>query len=138
MSRTSRHEEFLLLMGGLLSRSLGDDAFCSEFTALWMRDRDETYAKKATWQQPYDELLIAAFQRGEMSGEDFRNEYAKLWGYADDVEFQTIIDALHSACSMFSPSPELRGEIGEEELRQAVREALTAHQRSNKPLARTA
>ncbi len=136
MSGTIRHEEYFSLIEDFLSRDLEVAAFCSKFTALWIRDRDETYSKKATWQQPYDELLIAAFQRGEIGGSEFQQRSAELWGYAEDIEFQTMVDALHSACSVFRPSPELQWEIGEEELRREVGEALANYQKLDKPLAR--
>ena len=142
MTDTPRHQLFLELMGKFLDGNLAASSFCAKFTKLWMRDRDAArdaeQTKKAAWSQPHDELLLAAFQRGEMSGEDFRKEHAKLWGYADDVEFQTMIDVLHSACSCWRPSPEFEWEIGEEELRREVKEALASYQKLDKPLARTA
>lgn len=141
MNDTPRHQLFLELMGRFLGGNLAASSFCAKFTKLWMQDRDAArdaeQTKKAAWSQPHDELLIAAFQRGEMSGEEFRKEHAQLWGYADDLEFQTMIDALHSACSCWRPSPELQWEIGEEELRQEIKEALADYQRRDKPLART-
>jgi hypothetical protein len=136
MSGATRHDEFLLLMERFLGRTLEADAFCSEFTALWIRDRDETCAKKATWPQPYDELLLAAFQRGEISGSEFERKSAALWGYAEDTEFQAMVDALHSACAAFSESPEAPWQIGEEELRREVGEALARCQQRDKALAR--
>ncbi len=138
MSGITRDEEYLSLIESFLSGNLEVISFCYELTALWTLDRDEMYAKKATWSQPYDEMLTAAYLRGEISKNDFSQKHAELWGYSEDSEFRTKVHTLHSACSVFSPSPELEGEISEEELRQEVREALAAYQRRNEPLARTA
>lgn len=138
MKPTTHHAEYLSLIEGFLSRNLDVAAFCSRFTTLWIQDRDDTYAKKAAWQHPYDELLLAEWQRGEINESEFQQKWAKLWGYANDIEFRTMVDKIHSACSVFSPSAELQWEIGEEELRQEVKETLAAYQRVYKPLARIA
>lgn len=135
MTTAMRHEPFLRVMDRFLHHAQAAADFCDQFTRLWVENRDRTLAKKATWSQPYDEMLLAAFQRGEISTDEFQNEYAKLWGYADDIEFQTMIDALHSACMCWDPSPELDWEIDDEQLRQEVGDALAAYQNLSKPLA---
>ncbi len=118
------HEPYLRLMKEFLHHNQSAADFCDQFTKLWIERRDDTLAKKATWSQPYDELLLAAFQRGEMSAEEFQKEHAELWGYADDIEFQIMIDALHSACMCWDPAPELDWEIDEARLRREVGDAL--------------
>ncbi len=114
-------------MADYLSASLTVETFCTEFTKLWMRERDAAWgvwqAKKSTWSQPYDELLLAAFQRGEMGADEFRKKYARLRDCAVDPEFE-IISPVHSACSVFMPDPELEGEIDEAQLRHEVEDAL--------------
>ena len=120
-----------MLMANFLNGRLAAETFCDRFIKQWMRDRDAAWeaqqAKKASWSQPYDELLLAAFQRGEISVAEFQREHAKLWGYADDIEFQTMISALHSACSCWRPDPELEWEIGDKQLRQEVGDALSKY-----------
>lgn len=118
---------FLRLMEQFLHHKQAAADFCDQFTKLWVEKRDDTLAKKASWSQPYDEMLLAAFQGGETSVDEFQREHAKLWGYADDIEFQTMIDALHSACMCWDPSPELDWEIDEAQLRQEVGDALSKY-----------
>ena len=96
-----------------------------------MKTKDVVYAKKATWPQPYDELLLATWQRGEISESDFRREHAKLWGYKENDTFQNMINEIHSAFSVYNPSPKLEGEIGEEQLRDAVRASLASYKELN-------
>ena len=132
------HEPYLRLMKKFLRHNQSAADFCDQFTKLWIEKRDDTLAKKANWSQPYDELLLDAFQRGEMSMDEFQKEHAKLWGYADDIEFQTMIDALHSACMCWDPAPEFDWEIDEAQLRQEVKDALASYQRLEKPLAEVA
>ncbi len=138
MTNAMRHEPFLRLMERFLYHKQTAADFCDQFTRLWVENRDRTLAKKATWSQPYDEMLLAAFQRGEISAEEFQSEYAKLWGYADDIEFQTMINALHSACMCWDPSPELDWEIDDAQLRQEVGDALTTYQSLSNSLAHSA
>ena len=135
MSGITRQEQYFSLIENFLILGLAVDAFCAEFTALWMQDRDDIYAKKAAWPQPYDELLLAAWQRGEISESEFQRGWAKLWGYAEDVGFRDMIDEIHSACSVFSLLPELQWEIDEEQLRHDVKQSLVGYERLSKPVA---
>lgn len=142
MTDIAQHQPYLALMASFLDGMLAVEAFCDQYIKQWVRDRDAAWeveqAKKATWSQPYDELLIAAFQRGEMSAKEFQKERAELWGYADDIEFQNMRDAMHSACMCWYPCPELDGKIDEAQLRQEVKDALTSYQMLEKPLAKVA
>ena len=142
MTNTSRHQQFLTLIEKFLSGDLAPDTFCAKFIKLWMQDgavaREAQQAKKAAWSQPYDELLIAAFQRGEISANEFRSEHARLWGYGENLAFQTLIDALHSACSCWRSSPELEWEIGEEQLRREAADRLAAYRASAHALVQAA
>lgn len=124
MNDSTRHEPFLSLMQRFLERQIKVQTFRTKFTKLWMQERDNSYAKKADWPEPLDELLTASFQRGEISGGEFRQAHADLWGYADDLEFIDTINAIHSAFSVLAPTPTLEGEIDEEQLRREVAEAL--------------
>lgn len=138
MTDIAQHQPYLALMANFLNGTLAVEAFCDQFIELWIEKRDDALAIKAAWSQPYDELLIAAFLRGEMSSDQFRKEHAELWGYGDDIEFQNMRDAMHSACMCWYPCPELEGEIDEAQLRQEVKDALTSYQRLEKPLAKVA
>ena len=117
-----RQKRFLSLMKSFLDREIQAQPFCTRFTKLWTQERDMTLAKKAEWPQPYDEQITAAFQRGEITGTQFSEQFAELWGY--DPDTQEIYDALHSACDCYYPFPEREGEIDEEQLRHEVEEAF--------------
>jgi hypothetical protein len=123
MSGAVERGEFLKLIDQFLRRTLAAPQFCDQFVPLWMRDTDATLAKRQSWPRPYDQELLAARDRGELSREALEAEFAKLWGY--DPIFQRMIDAVHSACSAYRPDPEAKWEIGEEELRRDVEKALS-------------
>lgn len=130
MTNETRREHFVSLVEKFAGNKLAVSAFDRQFTALWMKYRDEEYAKKATWAEPYDQQMIASFQRGEINKDEFAREYRSLWGYsAEEWEFQNMIDAMHSACSLFNPSPELEGEINEEQFRQEAASFLAQYQK---------
>ena len=138
MSDPTRQEPFSVLMKAFLEDKIRPKDFCINFTRLWMQERDNITAQAAEWSQPYDKLLIAAFQRGELSDVQFREEYMELWGGAKEAAFEEIICAVHSACSVYTPVPELEGEISEGQLRQEVADALAALSESKKHLVQAA
>ncbi len=133
MTSVSQKEQFLSLIQRFLSGKLAAARFCAQFTAAWIQERDETYAKRAAWPQPYDELLMTAWQRGEMRESEFQEKWAKLWGYLEDREFRSLVDEIHSACSVCSPSPGLPWELDEEQLRHAVTVSLANYKRLSEP-----
>lgn len=108
--------------------------FCTKFTKLWMQERDNSYAKKVDWPEPYNELIIASFQRGEISGSEFRQAYSDLWSNAEDQEFEETINAIYSACDCWYPLPEREGEIDENQLRREVADAFAALREPKKSL----
>lgn len=136
MINETRREHFVSLADKFVSKKLVVDAFDHQFTALWMEYRDqEVDKKKAAWPEPYDQQIIASFQRGEMSKDEFAREYRSLWGYsAEEWEFQNMTDALHLACSVFNPSPELEREISEDQLRQEAAAFLAQYQKLTLPM----
>lgn len=131
-----RQEPFLSLIKSFLDRKIQVQTFCTRFTTLWAQERDMTLAKKAEWPQPYDEMLTAAWQCGEISEAEFREKDAELWGY--EPHFQDVTDAMHSACDCWRPSPKLEGEIDEAQLRHEVQEAFAARTQANKELLQVA
>ena len=125
-----RPEPFLSLMKSFLDRETPAQTFCTRFLTLWAQERDMTLAKKAEWPQPFDEMLTAAWQRGEMSEVEFREKDANLWGY--EPHSQNLIDAVHSACDCWRSSPEREWEIDEAQLRQEVQKAFAVLTQSTK------
>lgn len=136
MLSSSRQEQFLVLMQSFTSGDLAAVPFCAQFAALWTQDRDSADAKKAAWPQPYDELLLAAWQAGKIGESEFQKKWAALWGYAEETKFQDMIDEIHSACYVFDLSPELQWEINEEQLRHAVSASFIEYESLGKPAVR--
>lgn len=127
-----RQEPFVSLMKSFLDQKIQAQTFCTRFIKLWAQERDITYAKKAEWPQPYDEMLTAAWQRGEINDVQFREKDAELWGY--EPHSQDVIDAVHSACDCWRLVPNSVWEIDEAQLRHEVQEAFTALTQANKSL----
>ncbi len=42
-----QQRRYMSLVQKFQGRALAAHAFCAQFTTLWVRDRDETYAKRA-------------------------------------------------------------------------------------------
>lgn len=133
MTGFHQQRRYMSLVQKFQGGALAAREFCAQFTALWVRDRDETYAKRAAWLQPYDELLMASWQRGEMRDSEFQEKWAALWGYAEDAGFRALVDEIHSACRVFNPSPEMQWELDEEQLRQAITASLANYERLGQP-----
>lgn len=131
-----RQEPFLSLMQDFLARKMQVQEFCTKFTMLWAKERDATYAKKAEWPLPYDDLLIAAWQRGDINDAQFGEKDAELWGY--EPSLQNALDAVYSACDCWRPSPALEWEIDEAQLRREVEKAIAAVTQPNSVLVQAA
>jgi hypothetical protein len=123
MSDAPQDSEYLAIIERFLAGELSPGDFCDQFTVVWMKDRDEISARSRTWPRPYDQELLAAWQRGEISEEALHQGTAQLFGY--DLAFQDMVDRIHSACSVYRPDPEELWEIGEDRLRQDVQQALS-------------
>jgi hypothetical protein len=68
---------------------------------------------------------MAAWKRGELTEEEFSEKWDSLWGY--DTELQSMVDRIHTACYLLRPIPEAPCEIGEQQLRSEVAEALATY-----------
>jgi len=138
MTSISQQQPFLSLIQRFLGGELAAAKFCALFTAAWAQDRDQASAKKAAWPQPYDELLMASWRRRELSDSEFQSEWGALWGGAEDAGFRTLVNKIHSACSVFSPFPEMQWELGEEQLKHAVANCLADYELLSKPAVQAA
>jgi hypothetical protein len=113
-------EQFQLLIKKFLTHEVSVEKFCSNFTNLWIQHRNEQEKIKQAWNEPYDQQLIEAHLRGELSTEEFGRLYSDLWGLPEKMYLYELIDSIHSACSTFNPSPEQEWEINEAQLRLEV------------------
>ena len=138
MTRT-RREHYFALVESFVNKAVEPYPFCDRYTSMWTQDRDEEYAKVTPSAESSGQQMIASFQRDEISREEFQQEYPKLFGYSgEDLKFQDMIDAIHSACSCFRASPETKWDIDEEQLRQEMSEFLVRYRQQSALLLQTA
>jgi ribosomal protein L16 Arg81 hydroxylase len=124
----SRFEpKFLSIIHEFLEQTISVESFCSKFTDLWMKFRDDHQQIKKTWNEPLDQLLIEARLRGELSPEEFQKQFRELWKLNEIEDLSEMIDPIHSACSAFNPYPDNEWEINEETLRAEVHSYLTKY-----------
>jgi hypothetical protein len=120
-------QRFIVLVRRFTNGRLGAESFCAKFTDLWIQNRNEVLRTSAAWPEPYDKLLIQRRIRGELSEQDFAQQFAELWGYRDVLPWQQMIDSVHSACSLYSAAPEQQWEIDGPALRREVANELASY-----------
>lgn len=117
---SSEVSEVWQLIHHFLQHEVVADDFCTKLIAFWSLGRDDIYNKQKLWPEPYDQQLIAAWQRGELTEEAFRAKWDQLWGSDESTPFRYMLDRMHSACYVFRPSPQMAWEIDEDQLRREV------------------
>jgi hypothetical protein len=117
------------LIDQFFAQKIKADDFCSSYTEYWMRLRDEQEKIKLTWAEPFDQRIIEARVRGEIDADEFARRYSELWGFKGVLSFYEMVDAIHSACSSYNPSPQYDWEIGEDQLKDEVQQLLTKYER---------
>jgi hypothetical protein len=127
---THTQEQLFDAIRRYLKFELSSEDFCLEFTKLWIHYRDEQYEIKSKWADPADERLFKARFNGEITEDEFSKAYKELWGIA--FEFVEMVDAIHSACSSYNPSPEMEWEINGEQLRSEVQLYLDKYTNNSK------
>ena len=132
MSYATNRERYGQLVRDFLSGRVDGPTFEQAFLALWRADRDEEYARKRDWAEPYDLQLQSALRQGSITGEEFSRRWRDLWGYQspDDLAWREALDEIFSACDAFVADPALRtgapGENDEDQFRAAVASAWRA------------
>lgn len=94
--------------------------FCSLFTDLWMQLRDEKEHLRETWPERYDLQLQEAFRRNELSAEEFSRRFNALWHISELDPLFDVINEVHSACSIFNPSPQHAWEMDEQQFKAEI------------------
>lgn len=59
--------QFLSIIKRFLAHEISVYEFCSSFTEQWIKFRDEQLKIKQTWDEPYDQKLLEARLRGELT-----------------------------------------------------------------------
>jgi len=107
-----------------LSYEITPDEFCDEFTKAWIVLRDEHLkikeAIKENWDRPYDQELIFAKYQGKITSEEFNVKYLALWGIEESINFNNMINSIHSLCSSYSKESEYEWQVNEDNLRAQV------------------
>lgn len=117
-------EAFFEMIYAFLASEVTSDVFCNSFTEIWMSRRDATYSKQNSWSERYDLQLIQKLEQGTLSKEEFGKQWNQIWGIAGNICFYEMIDRIHSACSVFYPTPTQEWQIDETGLRADITKAL--------------
>ena len=133
MSYQAHKDRYLELIHRFLTSAIDGPTFEAAFLRLWRQDRDEQWARKETWPEPYDEHLESALQRGEITAEDFSQQWRQLWGFPgqDDQDLIDMLDRVFTACDAFVADPQLRSrpdvEYDEDQFRSEVGRILGSY-----------
>lgn len=108
------------LIDTFLSQEICIKEFCQDLVELWIQFRNAQEKIKETWNKPYDQMLVEARLNSLITTEEFSKRYRELWGLDEISSFSDLIDRVHSACTIFNPSPEIEWEIDEQQFRLEV------------------
>lgn len=122
MSEGSFKDECSTLLKLYLNEGISTEKFINDFVDLWRRYRKWRYAIKETWPEPYDQQLIKAAFRHEISAEELSRGLLELFG--ETTLLEKMIEFIHSALSLYSPTPTLAYEFNEDGLRDEVKKAI--------------
>ena len=108
--------------------------FVKQFFDTRNKDKEKEWAITATWDKPYDRLLLADLREGKLSQEEFSRKWDELFGWSQkEKKVLQILDGLYSACDTFLDDPALstdpEHEYDEHQLREAVAKALQEYER---------
>jgi len=131
---TKFEPQFESIIQQFLGDQISAEQFSDDFTTLWMSFRDQQYKVEEPDGQRYRLELIERLQKGDLTGEEFRQKYQEVMKTTEGSEFREMVDAIHSACSAFNPlpAPRLEWEITTEQLRAEVQELFTNYYQNKK------
>jgi hypothetical protein len=126
MSYQAHKDRYLDLIHSFLNSELDGPTFEAAFMRLWKQDRDEQWARKQSWPEPYDEQLQNALKGGAITADEFSQRWRELWGYPSREEQGLIdmLDRVFTASDAFVADPQLRSqpevEYDEDQFRSEV------------------
>ena len=132
MSYVANEKQYLELIRQFLNSKVDGETFCTKFSSLWRVDRDEEWSKVETWSERHDLQLTEAFNRGDITGEEFQQKWRELFGSESYADLASMTDRIFTACDVFQVEPDTEYEIDETELRREVAEHLASYE-SAKP-----
>ena len=132
MSYVANEKQYLELIRQFLGSKVDGETFCTKFCSLWRIDRDEEWSKVETWSERYDLQLTEAYNRGDISGEEFQQKWRELFDSESYQDLAAMTDRIFTACDVFHTEPEAEYEIDKTQLRREVAEHLAVYE-SAKP-----
>lgn len=127
MGYAANEKLYLELIRQFLDYKVDVETFCERFRSLWKADRDEEWSKRDAWSERYDIQLTEAYNRGDITGEEFQQKWRELFDSESYENLSAMIDRIFTACDVYQVEPEAEYEIDELELRREVAEHLAAY-----------
>ena len=136
MSYPVQAEPYIQMMWSFVTGATDAPTFVQQFFALRRKDGEKEWALRSTWDQPYDQLLSAALQRGDISADEFSQRWDELFGWSPEEKMLLkLLDRVFSACNEFVDDPALSTnpaqEYDEEQLRAFVAKELQGYLHCN-------
>ena len=132
MSYPVDKKSYLQMMRGFVQCELDAMTFVKQFLHARDQDKAKEWAITATWDKPYDQLLIADLRQGKIAQEEFSRRWDELFGWSpEEKAFLQLLDRMYSACDAFIDDPALsmdpEQEYDEQQLRERVAMELQAY-----------
>jgi hypothetical protein len=126
VSLVRNKEKYLALMQGFISGIISVEDFEHQYEELWHRDRDDEWKVVESWNKRYDIELEESYSKGEISADEFRARWNKLFQSESEKKqkLSNIVDQVHSSLDVYAAEPDLEWEIGETELRREIEECI--------------
>ncbi len=124
---------YLQMMRKFVQCEIDAPTFVTQFLHTRDQDKAKEWAITSTWDQPYDQLLLADLRQGTISQEAFAQRWDELFGWSpEEKAFLQLLDRVYSACDAFRDDPALSTapahEYDAQQLREAVAKELHAYE----------
>jgi hypothetical protein len=134
MSYPVDKKQYLQMMRRFVQCELDAMTFVKQFLHARDKDKAKEWAITATWDKPYDQLLIADLRQGKISQEEFSRGWDELFGWSPEEKVcLQLLDRVYSACDAFIDDPALSmdpaHEYDAQQLREMVAKELQAYER---------
>ena len=108
MNYLANEKEYLQMMHSFVQGAMHAQAFVTQFFDLRNKDVEQEGALRATWDKPYDQLLIAALEREEISKDEFGRRWEELFGWSErEKQFLDMRGRVFTACDALVDDPQL-------------------------------
>lgn len=133
MNYLVHEKKYLQMMHSFVQGAMDAQAFVPQFFDLRNKDVEKEGALRATWDKPYDQILIAALERGDISHDEFGRRWEELFGWSErEKQFLDMRGRVFTACDAFVDNPDLSTDPAHEydaqQLRDFVAQELRAYE----------